>query len=237
MKKAKLYAVVLLGAMFFLGNLGLSSVYAAQEEKPEPLALNNTIWGIQLTHTAADGKKTISTDKLIFEDDKFNSEGFKDKDYVDSNYTLSALEDGATVFETMQTKDDGKVFWRGEIRGKGIRGIISVHPDKGAPKDYSFVGGLNKGELGETNKEKKAREKAEKEAKKAAEEAAKAAVERAARAVELAAQRAEQAAAETNTTTTEEPQSIGDKLKGILDKIKGQAPEQQSELPEPPDQP
>jgi hypothetical protein len=218
MKKIFRYLVmILLGLVLFLN---LEGAYAQQDdEKPEPLEPNGTTWGIQLTYTDPSGKQTISEDLLIFEDLKFNSEGFRKEDYNDSNYTLSSLEDGATVFETMQTKDEDKVFWRGEIREKGIRGIVSVKPAKGMSKDYNFVGGLASGELAETRKARKDREAAEKAAKEAAEKAA--------RQAELVAQNVTD---QSNVTETE--QSFSDKIKEMLQRIKGSEQKQQTEAPQ-----
>ncbi len=176
MRRIAVCLVVLWAFLFSLVSVGIDRAFAAQQEKPKPLELDETEWGIQLTYVPETGKPKISEDLLIFAEGKFNSKNYENKKFDATNYTLSVREDGATVFETMQTKGEDKAFWTGEIRGKGIRGILSYHPQNGKVEDYAFVGGLSKGFIGaEREAAKKAAE--EEAARKAAELAAKAAQE------------------------------------------------------------
>lgn len=240
MKKGVLYFVALLGLVLILGNLGLSNIYAQGEEKPEPLALDGTEWAVQMSYTDAQGEQKTSSDKLIFKDGRFNSENQEGGGFKDSNYTLSAKGD-ATVFETMQSKDDkDRAFWRGEVRESNVRGILSTHHYKGENKevkDYTFGGALASGIIKETEKarkdrlaaEKAAEEAKERVAREAAREAARVAAEKAAKQAEgsraKAAQAAEKVATkpapETSTGTAE--QSFVEKIKSWWNKVTGKA--------------
>jgi len=200
MKRIVLASLLILGFLCFLG---ANKLYAQAEEKPKPLELDETEWGIQLTTVDEKGKEKISEDTIIFKDGKVNSESYEQKKYDASNYTLSVKDDGATVFETMQTKDEDKVFWRGEIRDKGIRGILSAHPKSGGVIDYSFVGGLKSGLIGE---EKEA-------AKRAAEQKA------------LETKRAAKATEEAAAKVAVQEEDMGEKAKDFWQKLTGKKQE------------
>ncbi|MFC1646415.1 hypothetical protein ACFL2Y_04485 [Candidatus Omnitrophota bacterium] len=207
MKREVLFMSVFLVISLLLGNLGIGNIYAVEEEKPDPVELDGTEWDIQLRYTDAQGEQKTIPDKLIFKDGKFNSENQEDKGYKFCNYTLSVKGD-ATVFETMQTKDKDKSFWRGDVRRENIRGVLSVHPDQGEVKDYRFNGALVSGDIEETRKEREARIATEKVAKQA----------------ELVAQKAAKAAQSIETNATD--QGAGEKVKGLWQKITGQSEEQ-----------
>lgn len=231
MKKAVLYLIILLGLVFFLNNIH------AQEEEPEPLALDGTEWAVQMSYTDTKGQPKTSSDKLIFEDGKFNSENQKEDGFKDSNYTLSAKGD-ATVFETMQSSEGkDKAFWRGEVRTNNVRGILSVHHYKGDNKeikDYTFGGALAGGAIKETEKSRKERLAAQKEAEDAKARAAREAAREASRkaAEEAAAKAAAKASAQpkqetvaesaaTGTAAAEQEQGVVDKFQAWWDKVTG----------------
>ena len=61
--------------------------------------------------------------------------------YPASNYSLTLGGDGRAVWETMQTKEgEGVAFWRGEVEGATMRGVLSKHPTEGPAEDYSVSG-------------------------------------------------------------------------------------------------
>ena len=140
MKKSILYVIfAAILCIFLMPQTGMCARKEAKE--PKPLQLEGTEW--QVTLTPESGKGSPIQDKLVFKDKKVVSESFQKKDYAPTNYTLSVKDDGSTVFETMQTKGDETVFWQGNIReDQKLRGIVSVHPPKGAAEDYSLSGTL-----------------------------------------------------------------------------------------------
>lgn len=109
-----------------------------EKEKQKPVDLNNTKWGVKIIPMAGIG--ITRKDTLVFKDKKFLSDNFKLEGFTPTNYTLSVKDNGITVFETMQTKDKKTVFWRGELRGEVLRGIISARVIEGKTDDYSFIG-------------------------------------------------------------------------------------------------
>ncbi len=122
----------------------------AQEPVPAPKAkspeeqvraqLAGTTWNVELTTIVGEKTKT-QKDSLTFDDKQLKSERLTKAGYPTSNYTLTVGEDGVPVWETMQTKEgEGVAFWRGELRGSIMRGVLSKHPVEGAPEDYTFSG-------------------------------------------------------------------------------------------------
>ena len=79
-------------------------------------------------------------DTVTFGQKEVVSERFSKGGYLNSNYTLTINGD-TPVWETMQSKEkEGVVFWRGELHGSGMRGIVSEHPANGKTVDFSFTG-------------------------------------------------------------------------------------------------
>lgn len=87
------------------------------------------------------GKKLpMQVDVLTFIDGKVASKNLTAAGYGDSNYTPSLMDKDVVVWETMQTNDGGDlVFWRGELRGNVMVGVLSMHPKKGGVTEYSFT--------------------------------------------------------------------------------------------------
>ena len=103
--------------------------------------LNGTKWLIDLTPISTEGKVKPAKDAVKFDLTKIGSEYLVKQGYPQSNYTLTIGEDGTAVWETMQTKEgEGVAFWRGEFHGELMRGVLSKHPLKGDPEDFSFSG-------------------------------------------------------------------------------------------------
>ena len=113
----------------------------AAREKAAVSRLNETEWEIQISNLSGTPPKKTVPDTLRFEKGRVTSQWLADAGYMPSNYTLTAGEDGSVVWETMQTKEgEGVAFWRGELDGEAVRGILSKHPEKGDALDYSFSG-------------------------------------------------------------------------------------------------
>ena len=114
----------------------------AEREKKAAAGLNQTEWAVEMIPVSGsrEAKRPVK-DTLFFEGGKVTSKRLVDSGYPGSNYTLTVEDDGAVVWETMQTKEgEGVAFWRGELRGEEMRGILSKHPVKGDPMDLSFSG-------------------------------------------------------------------------------------------------
>jgi hypothetical protein len=120
------------------------SAKPAAAAKPSPEAeimrhLQAGPWTIEMTSLGATSKPV--TDTLTFEQRKMTSKRLGSEGYPSSNISLNIGDDGVPVWETMQTKEGGGVvFWRGELHGSTMRGIISKHPVEGPSIDFSFKG-------------------------------------------------------------------------------------------------
>ncbi|HQP09998.1 MAG TPA: hypothetical protein PKV41_01275, partial [Candidatus Omnitrophota bacterium] len=135
-----------IGAFFML-----SGFAAAQEEEAEkvPLELDGSKWAIVQTLVEKSGKTSTVEDTLNFENKKFYSEVFRDKEYEPTNYSVSLNDDGTTKFGTMQNKDEETVYWEGRVKGETIDGTINVYSKKakGIREEYYFNGTRLSGEL------------------------------------------------------------------------------------------
>jgi hypothetical protein len=101
--------------------------------------LNNTEWDI--TVSALSGKGAAQNDVLTFVDSKFSSQAYSGMGFGASNYTLTVVEDGSAVAETMQSSEkEGMVFWRIELDPAmaTAKGIISRQIAPNKTEDYSF---------------------------------------------------------------------------------------------------
>jgi len=106
--------------------------------------LNSKEWIIYLypSGVSAGKKLPVITDVLTFKDGKVSSKVFSAKGFGESNYTLTAYDNGLGVWETMQrTEQEDLAFWRGELRGDSLTGVMNMHTARGAIEEYSF--GMN----------------------------------------------------------------------------------------------
>ena len=103
--------------------------------------LDGTSWTLDLMPLSGGEKAKPQQDTVSFAKTKVVSEQLSKAGYPESNYSLTIGDDGVAVWETMQTKEgDGVAFWRGELHGATMRGMLSRHPTDGPAKDFSFVG-------------------------------------------------------------------------------------------------
>lgn len=113
----------------------------AERERRAASQLNGTTWTVDMTPLSGEKAQKPLKDTLTFDAGKVTSQVLSRDGYPTSNYTLTIHDDGAVVWETMQTKEGaGVAFWRGERHGDTMRGILSRHPAEGASLDYSFSG-------------------------------------------------------------------------------------------------
>ena len=153
-------AIVIIAVLSFLF-IGSSSVMAAdkrtkakedaaravQELARKQIAqkstdlLNSKDWVVYLVPSGVSAGKRLPVieDILTFKDGRVVSRNLISRGYGDSNYTLSIMPDGIAVWETMQrTAQEDLVFWRGELRGEDLTGVMNMHTSKGAIEEYSF---------------------------------------------------------------------------------------------------
>lgn len=122
-----------------------------QAELRAKKALNGTKWSIGLIPMEAESSASAVKDVLQFEKGKISSENLVAEGYSKSNFSVS-LKGPAIVWETMQTKPDKSVvFWRGELRGETMRGVLSKRPrGKGKAENFNFFGQRIPSPAGET---------------------------------------------------------------------------------------
>jgi hypothetical protein len=95
-------------------------------------------WTIYLTPAGVKKAKS-ETDVLTFAEGKLTSKNLSTKGYPTSNITVTVQDNGTIIWETMQTKENGDMaFWRGELEGEAMRGVLSLQPVKGTTQDFSF---------------------------------------------------------------------------------------------------
>ena len=101
--------------------------------------LDGTEWALELRPMEGTGKN--KPDKVSFTGRTVTSERLAKLGYPASNYSLNVKEDRTATWETMQTKmGEGVAFWRGELEGETMRGVLSQQPANKPAENYSFVG-------------------------------------------------------------------------------------------------
>lgn len=104
------------------------------EKKAE---LNGSSWAVKIESQSKKGD-LLGSDTLIFQNERFRSERAGKNGYKSTNYTLTVQENGPTIWETMQTNEDGEVtFWRGEWQKDVMTGVIS-RQIKDTNEEYYF---------------------------------------------------------------------------------------------------
>ncbi len=151
MKRYIKIIAVISGIIMF--NVGISAVAEAQTDdkgvakllkmKEEAKArLEGTTWEIELADMSGSSAKKIK-DTIRFKDGKVISDNLKDEGFTATDFTvtLKGEENEIIVWETMQSSEkEGLAFWKGEVRGERVRGVLSRHISERNIKDYSFSG-------------------------------------------------------------------------------------------------
>ena len=104
--------------------------------------LTGTSWSLELVSLSQNEKGKIQKDTVTFEAHTVSSDRLSKAGFPTSNYSLNIGEDGVAVWETMQAHSEGKgvAFWRGEIHGDTMEGVLSNQPTGGSPEEFSFTG-------------------------------------------------------------------------------------------------
>ncbi len=103
--------------------------------------LDGTQWDVEIVPLGGGEKAKPKKDTLSFKGRQLSSAWLSKEGYPDSNFSLTIGDDGTVIWETMQTKEGaGVVFWRGELSGSRVQGVLSKRPVEGASEDYSFHG-------------------------------------------------------------------------------------------------
>ena len=163
--KKNIWLTGVLSLLFLMTNLMLKPVFAAwgkkkvEEKKPaeEVLkvekqeselmvkgkareALSKKDWVIYSNPLSTKKFRTQTTDVLTFSEGKFISKDLSSQGYPVANYTFTIQEDGTIVWEAMQGNDKvGLAFWRGELKGEVMQGVLSMLPQKGEMEDFVFT--------------------------------------------------------------------------------------------------
>ncbi len=108
--------------------------------------LDGTEWAIEVKPMTKAAQAGAALDKIQFSEGKVASKGMLSQGFTETNYTLTAQDDGTLVWETMQQNTSGDtVFWRGEEREGRMKGTVSRRPAAGSPQDFVFTSiGYNK---------------------------------------------------------------------------------------------
>jgi len=108
--------------------------------------LEGTVWEISLTQMGTTNK---SEDTITFTEGKVESRKLTDEGFSPTNFTVSLKENEIIVWETMQSsEDEGLAFWRAEISGGRMRGVLSRHISENRVKDYTFASEVKKDFIG-----------------------------------------------------------------------------------------
>lgn len=88
-----------------------------------------------------EGKKGVTdVDVLTFSEGKFVSKSLSNKGYPASNFTIAVLSGGTVEWESSQVNESGDIsFWKGQLQGETIRGVLSLHTLKGQLQDFYFT--------------------------------------------------------------------------------------------------
>ena len=112
---------------------------SAEEKKRDEAraALNGTSWAAQLR---SDKTGKTYQDTLTFQGRTVSSAWLSKAGYGSSNYSPRVEEGGLVVWETMQSKEgEGLAFWRGEMQGTKMSGVLNKQPTKGEPESFTFT--------------------------------------------------------------------------------------------------
>jgi hypothetical protein len=99
--------------------------------------LDGSTWTLELRPDA--GGKAVQ-DTVAFAGRTVSSKWLTKAGYNASNYSVQVEADGLAIWETMQSNEkEGLAFWRGELRGEKMSGILSKQPTEGAAVNYRFT--------------------------------------------------------------------------------------------------
>lgn len=102
--------------------------------------LNNTQWSIKLIKIPAEIRRSSDEDTLLFTEGKVESKLLTKEGFTPTSYSLNLKGENMVIWETMQTDAKGNMaFWKGEIEGDKMRGVLSRQPKDKPSQDFTFV--------------------------------------------------------------------------------------------------
>lgn len=146
-------ALILAISGAFILILSLSLCAFAQENKPaaDPAAARKAAeerarvklgakeWNVEAKSTDPASRVKPWSDVLNLNEGKLNSKHLGEKGFASSNISVTA-EGERIVWETMQRGGKGEIaFWRGELAGDAMNGVVSIKPEKGETEEFSFT--------------------------------------------------------------------------------------------------
>ena len=116
----------------------------AEKERAKAINMQKEIegysWRIDLKQIGGPKIDFPNSDMIFFKDNRVNSINLGKEGFLASVYSKRESRDGDTVWETIQTNDQGDTAsWRGEWNGKIMKGILSTSSAEGVRRDFSFV--------------------------------------------------------------------------------------------------
>ncbi len=140
-------ASILVLTVLFISGICIAqdnSVARKAAEAKATVALGAREWNVDFRSTDPASKVKPWSDTLILADGKLNSKYLAEKGYPVSNIKVT-VEDGLIIWETMQGTQKGDIaFWRGELRGDSMSGLLSLKPPVGETNEFSFVDSMEK---------------------------------------------------------------------------------------------
>ena len=99
--------------------------------------LESRQWEVSVT--SAGKKAATEADVFTFTNGKVTSKNLSAQGYKKSNLNVGIQDDGTAVWETMQVNANNDLaFFRGELFGTAMKGVISMQPVKGAKTVLHF---------------------------------------------------------------------------------------------------
>ena len=106
--------------------------------------LNGTRWTVELRPAYQDeaGQQDAPlSDTLQYDQGRVTSAWLGTEGYTAASITVTQKPDGTPVWEALQLNEhDGLAFWRGELDGEEMRGVLSRYPLERPGLDFLFVG-------------------------------------------------------------------------------------------------
>jgi hypothetical protein len=98
--------------------------------------LDGTQWTLVLR---PEGGGKTTEDTLTFKGRTVASARLTKAGYSTTNYSVHVQDDGVAVWETMQSKEGGdRAFWRGDLSGETMSGILSKQPAEQPQETFYF---------------------------------------------------------------------------------------------------
>lgn len=90
------------------------------------------------------GKKKGDKDELIFKDGRFRSTACDEYGFGDAPYTTAVNGDATTFEATTVSAKEGKMEWRGTVKGNALDGTFTWYPIGKDPVEYWVKAQLKK---------------------------------------------------------------------------------------------